>query len=45
MSIKTNEKLMILGVGIIQLPAILKVKEIGLITIVCSYNDYNPGMK
>lgn len=35
---------MILGAGIYQVPAILKAKEMGLNTIVCSNNTDDPGM-
>lgn len=39
------KKLMILGAGVYQLPAIRKAKEMGLFTIACSIYPDDPGMK
>ena len=42
---KIKKKLMILGADIFQVPAIEKAKDLGITTLVCSYNSDDPGMR
>ncbi|MFP4497069.1 MAG: hypothetical protein ACLFQV_02560 [Vulcanimicrobiota bacterium] len=39
------KKIMILGAGVFQIPAIKKARELGFETLVCSYYPDDPGMK
>ncbi len=40
-----QKKIMILGAGVFQLPAIHKAREMGLVTVVCGGNADEPGLK
>ena len=40
-----KEKILLLGGSYQQVPAIVKAKELGYITVVCDYLPDNPGRK